>query len=217
MRKCSVLNFVVTRLVPQECFQFLTHFVHKKFRSFVNKIGMFSLLPKEEKDTIRREYRIRLSVVVLCFSFVTALLASIMILPAYSLSTKKERATIRESETLIKSVKAEEALRFGDILSEVKRKLTLVPHTPPLAYLYEVVTVVAEKRVSGISLTNITFTKNGSRWNVVLGGVADTRTALVDYQKALAKEEIFEAVEFPVANLAKDSNSEFSITAKGIF
>lgn len=178
---------------------------------------MFNLLPKAEKDAIRREYRIRLSVVILWFSFTTVLLASILLLPTYSLSTKKEKAALLESATLSKSVQAEEASRFGELLFEVKRRLDLVQHEPPEIYFYELIGEIANSRASGISLSNITITKAAASLSIDIGGIADTRNSLVAFQKALAQTDLFETVEFPVSNLAKDRNSEFAITAKGVF
>src|SRR3989344_4372953 len=100
---------------------------------------MFNLVPKEEKATIRREYRVRLGVVVLWFSFVTVSVSSLLILHAYFLSSQKEKAALRQAETLTKSVEAAEAANLEKVLVGVKGKLAYVDSEQPPLRLYELI------------------------------------------------------------------------------
>lgn len=178
---------------------------------------MFNLLPKAEKDAIRREYRTRLAVVVLWFFFATMLIASILLLPSYFLSTQNEKAALRQSETITKSIKAEESSKFNEVLSGIKSRLDVVTHKPPALYLYELISRIAKERGSGISFEGMTISREEGLRRVDIGGIAQTRNALVAFQKALMGTGLFKTVEFPVADLAKDGNSAFTLTARGDF
>ena len=178
---------------------------------------MFNLLPKAEKDAVRREYRIRLAVVILWFSSGTFLVASFLLLPSFFLSTEKERAALRQSETLGKSVEMAEAANLEKTLLTIKHKLSALAKEPPPLFLYEVLVRIAEKRPKGLSLDSFTVvTKEGKR-EVHIVGVAQSRTLLVAFERALSRSGLFEHVDLPVANLAKQSDSEFSLRGRLTF
>lgn len=179
---------------------------------------MFSLLPKDEKVKIRREYRVRLAVVILWFSFVTLVAASLLLLPAYFLSSQKEKAVLREADMLAKSVEAAEAADLEKVLLGVKDKLAFVRRESPPLRLYELIREVAKRRSQGIVLGTLTIVdaENDKR-RINVSGKAATRNSLVAFEKALQSSGLFERVELPVGSLAKDSDSDFSLDAIGDF
>jgi len=179
---------------------------------------MFNLLPKEEKATIRREYRVRLAVVVLWFSFVTVIVSSLLLLPAYFLSSQKEKAALRQAETLTKSVEAAEAANLEKVLVGVKGKLAYVDSEQPPLRLYELIREVAKRRSEGIAFTTLTVVDaEEEKRRININGRASTRGAIVAFEKALRGSGLFDRVELPVSSLAKDSNSEFAIDGVGDF
>ncbi len=174
---------------------------------------MFNLLPKTEKDAIRREYRIRLAVVILWFSFAALLIASALGIPSYFLATEKEQAALRQVETLSKSGQASDAAEADKLLTAAKKRLAFLHHAPPSRYLYELIAKVAAIRTEGIAFTSISVTPEAGKQRVAISGVSATRTALVEFEKALSGSGLFESVELPVGSLAKDGDSEFTLNA----
>jgi hypothetical protein len=178
---------------------------------------MFNLLPKADKDAIRHEYRLRLSVVALWFLFVSFIAASLLILPAYTLSTQKEKTAFQQSETLSKSVEIAQAERFEDVLADVQHKLAAAGGTSSRT-LFELIGKLADLRNDDVAFNTITIMNapDGMR-RLNISGQAATRGALVAFEKALRESRLFETVELPVSNLAKESNTEFSLSAAGPF
>jgi len=179
---------------------------------------MFNLLPKEEKATIRREYRVRFAVVALWFSFVTFVCSSFLLLPAYFLSIQKEKAALRQAETLTKSVEAGEAVQLEKVLLNVKDKLAYVDSEQPPLRLYELIREVTKRRSEGVAFTTLTVVDAGDgKRRINISGKASTRGSIVAFEKALRGSGLFERVELPVSSLAKDANSEFAVDAIGEF
>ncbi len=179
---------------------------------------MFNLLPKREKDTIRTEYRTRLVVVVLCFSFATFLIAGISLLPSLLLSSQREKSAQERVDDISKRVKEGEVARLDEALLDAKKKLSLLRRESPRIYLYELLVKISSLKSGNVAIENVTVTEMvGGKREVHVGGEAANRTALVSFSRALEGTGLFEAVEIPVSNFAKDTAIPFSINVKGNF
>lgn len=175
---------------------------------------MFNLLPQTEKETIRREYRFRLVIVALGLTFVTLLIAGILLVPSVLLSSQKEEAAERRFEVLMKSVEKGKTEELDKTLLEAKALLGLLPHEAPLVLLHELLLNIVSAKTNRISLGNFSLADAGEgKQRVDLSGVAKDRTALVAFVKSLEQSGLFEKVEVPISNFAKDTDIEFSIVA----
>ena len=179
---------------------------------------MFNLLPKAEKEAIRREYRTRLAIVVLWCSFTTLIVASILLIPSLLLSFEKEKVATQRFETLSRSVGDEHAAEFDTVLLAAKTRLSFLSHAPPKTFLYELMTRVVSLKPPRLSLSNfsLTSTTDGKR-NLTVQGIAENRATLLSFEQALERSGAFEKVTVPISNFAKDTNIEFSIQAQVSF
>lgn len=179
---------------------------------------MFNLLPKNEKEAIRREYRLRLAIVILWMSFGSLLIASVLLLPSFLLSSEKEKAAKQRYENLNASVKQNASDNFDAVLRDAKQRLELLGHESPGVLLHRLVLRIASLKSDRVSLSNFSFVggEKGKK-NVTIAGVARDRTSLLAFVKALERAELFEAVAVPISNFAKDTDIDFSITATGTF
>lgn len=178
---------------------------------------MFNLLPRAEKDAIRREYRTRLAVVALWGSCISLSLASLLLIPSYVLSSQKEKSSLLQRATLAKSVAANEAARFEETLKTVKARLSLVRANSSVSVrLFELIAKIAERRGEGISFEQMTlvYTSEGKR-ALVISGVAARRAALVLFERSLRESKLFEKVDLPISNLARDGDAEFTMSVSG--
>lgn len=179
---------------------------------------MFNLLPRAEKESVRREYRLRLSAVTLWFIAATFAAGIIMLLPSWFLSSQKERAAEARFEALKKDGAERETTGLQDTLREASEELKLLSHEPPKIYLQELLAQTISKRTPKISVDSVTVraAAENKRTLQITGSAAD-RAALVAFSRSLEEIRVFEKVDLPVSNLAKDRDIPFSITAAGSF
>ena len=179
---------------------------------------MFNLLPKSEKNTIRREYRMRLAIVVLWLSFATFLIASFLLLPSFVLSSAKEKAAVHRFATLSAEVERASGAKLRDLLADIQSRLRFFSRKAPAARWHELLTQLVSLKTNTVSLTAISFTggESGTRL-VTIAGTARDRTGLRAFAKSLERVSSFEKIDVPISNYAKDTDIEFSIHITGKF
>ncbi|TSC58461.1 MAG: hypothetical protein Greene041679_98 [Parcubacteria group bacterium Greene0416_79] len=179
---------------------------------------MFNLLPRAEKEAIRREYRMRLWSVILFGVCATFLIAALLLIPSLALSNERETAARERLGALSKRVEAGEVARFAVVLQEVERTLTLLRTEAPRHTVYEAVRAIVSHRPAGVSLDGITVTSAaGGKREIEVRGMAANRTALVAFSRALETTGVFERVELPLGNLARSEDVAFSLKVTASF
>lgn len=179
---------------------------------------MFNLLPKTEKEAIRRQYRLRLAVIILWLSFGTFLIASVLLIPSYLLSSQKEKSARARFEALSKAVEQESAAELDKVLLDAKTRLALLSDKPPKVYLHELLVQVVSQKGNNISLSGFSFADSteGKR-GIDISGVAKDRTALLSFVKSLERTGLFEKVEVPISNFAKNTDIGFTVRTVGMY
>jgi len=179
---------------------------------------MFNLLPKQEKEAIRREYRIRLAIVILWFSFATLVIASVLLVPSILLSSQKEKAAEQRFDTLSKSIKKDDAAALDSVLRKAQSHLALLSHEAPTVLLHELLVNIVSTKTDSVSLARFSFAKasEGKRY-ADINGISKDRATLLAFVRALERSGLFEKVEVPISNFAEDTDIEFSIRALGVF
>ncbi len=191
---------------------------------------MFNLLPKTEKDALRREYCIRLVAVWLWFLLATVFIAAALLLPSYVFSVQKENAAARRVEMLARNAGREEATALTALLERAQEKLTIVraisiptPLSGSLvagapSFFFERIAAVARSKSARISLGGFSVAPAvEGKQPFFIHGIAEERAALVSFASALEQAGIFQKVEVPLPLLAKESGIEFSLRATGAF
>jgi hypothetical protein len=175
-------------------------------------------LLEEETAHVRREYRLRLLAIGFVLTGVSALISTVLMLPSYFLTVSKEHIVQTRAEVLQGSASIKENEVFTALLIGAQEKLALFFDTDARAELSGIVAEVVLYKPSGISLTSITYEqmpKNIAR--MVIVGLADNRDVLLTFKQSLERGGLFESVDLPVSNLAKDHDINFSITVVGDF
>lgn len=175
---------------------------------------MFNLLPQTEKEAIHHEYHTRLAIVALWLLFGMLAIATILLIPSTLLSAQKEEVAQGRFEALSKIVEKGKGEDIEKVLLEAKALLALLPHEAPKILAYELLLKIVSVKTNRISVTNISFSGAGEGKQVVdIAGVAKDRTSLLTFVRSLEQTGLFEKVEVPISNFAKDADIEFSVQA----
>ena len=175
---------------------------------------MFNLLPLTNKRSLQSEYRLRRGAVALWFAAAAFLFATISLLPPLLLAGQKESILREQTTTLARATTGDETARFAQRVEQIRLRLTAF--TPPSSApsFVSLLGSVAQARAAGVSLTRIVFDQDDrGAVTISIGGEAENRTALVAFQKALQGLQVFDTVELPVGNLAKDREIPFALSA----
>lgn len=176
--------------------------------------GFTNLLPPERQRAFRRDYFIRLGVVVLELLTFLIIAATVLLLPAYLFLTKSANA---ENERLA-SIESSYA-SFGEAtlttqltsLSNRVAVLTALSSSHSVSAIMNNVLAVSRP---GIILSSFSYTsgtgKNPSTF--AISGTAVTRDALRNYQLAIQVAPFARSANLPVSAYAKDADIAFTIT-----
>lgn len=184
-----------------------------------------NLLPHERRDTLRRNYFMRLGVIAALLVTTLSLVAAAFLLPTYLFLEKSARAKevrLANIETVrISSDEASLSARLAALSNNVAA-LTALASAPTASAVIREVLAIPHPRVALSSLAYTPATRVGQgrtevarekgKGVLIISGVAATRNALRAYQLALQESPIALSVELPVSAYAADTNGAFTIT-----
>lgn len=179
--------------------------------AYLNKLMQHTLLPLQERKTLRREYRLRVAI-VLCFMLAFAgLIGIVSLFPAYISMSIKERSEL-EAVAALKKQKDDSGM--ADIEGTLKADAGLLNAALPLSGGVAPSSVV-ESVVSAsgpVRITSLTVEQGDDlAFNVGIQGVAPDRDALLAFQNRLEALAPGNKAVLPISELAKNSNIPFSI------
>lgn len=176
---------------------------------------MINLLPKNQKELLKKGLRSRIIVVsafLLTAGFGTGL---IMLLPSYFLVSNNFYKT-NPSSSLSKFKDDNLNQKILDLPNEINSKLVLFQQDINKVSSASYFSKIAELLPSGVQLNSLSFSKNQdyngkNGTSVLIGGIAANRDALMSFSDLLKKSNMFLIVEVPVSSLTKNKDLPFSI------
>ena len=175
---------------------------------------MINLIPNEEKKKKVKDFYFRLSVVFLIVLGFSMIIASVMILPSYFLSSvnknlinarlemqKNEPVPLLNQETLV-------------IISDLENKLKLIENTKQDKYIISqwVISEILLKKMNDIKITEIVYDNTFSKGkNISVSGIAPNRERLLLFRRELEDDIAFKEVNLPISNFIQGSNIKFSL------
>ncbi len=170
---------------------------------------MINLLPPQGKKQVIREYWLRIAA---CVSFMVAgvlLLVSVFFLPAYFYVTYQMQAfaNLADANDRVEQIeKVEQDFVYANEISN------LLLATPAYVTTADITNFIWELETDNIRISTIeVITKDAVVASALVGGIADTREALVAYRDLLQAHEYVSTVELPISNLAKSEKIPFQI------
>lgn len=172
---------------------------------------MFNLLPQEYQRNLKKEYSRRRVTLILIVFFFIGLAGMLTLFPSYLLSLQKEKEISVEDINIEKTLRADVA-GLNKQINSIKEDTALVLGREAQSQIYLLLAQILENRSSGIVIKSLSYKKqNDDLVSIAVVGVANTRDGLLSFTKELETLEIFEHVNVPVSNFAKEKNIEFSL------
>ncbi len=178
---------------------------------------MYNVLPKEVKEALKKEYRLRFLTVALWGLVATFLVVITGLLPSYFSVTIKEDQARRVQENLSRFKKSEDAKDVTLAFSSVKEKINLLEKKGPNLKAVGLVYKLFESKPKNISIGSVVYEKRDKNSIFVISGMAATRKDVTFFRDSIEKIEPFEKAELPVGILAKSANVPFTLTVTGSF
>ena len=176
---------------------------------------MINVLPEQEKSGLLREYRLRLATVCLCMTTLLAVLACILLLPSYVMSTSKE--SILESR-LVQMNELNPSVSLSDLnifIDKINNTLSLFDNKSIVRDTYKSVFLpLLESRPNDIQISQFLYSDKGEVDGVDLEihGVAVNRGALQSFKTILENSGNFIKVDVPISNFVKRTNIDFTMS-----
>lgn len=175
---------------------------------------MFNLLPKQEGEEVKREYRYRLVIISVIFLTASFFLGIILLIPSYIISSKREKRVSLEYEEAKKVSEASEYKDLNDVIGKTNEKLGILTPKEGALYLHDVISNIVRLKNSGIKIDRFSF-KAGRE--IQVSGTALNRESLLSFTRSLERDKTFSGVETPISNFARNTDIDFSIKVTGNF
>jgi hypothetical protein len=176
----------------------------------------YTLLPEKELRTLKREYRIRLTIFVIYFLACSVFVGICALLPSYIYSYSQEK------ELLVKLASLQEdrekngsVLAINELAEDAKIIKKLKDHGTNIVYT-DIVSQIIGHKPSGLTLSYIDIKSDNvsaTTSNVVLQGTAGNREQLIKFRDNLEFDQDISKVELPISDLAKNKNIPYVIKA----
>jgi len=174
---------------------------------------MINLIPNEEKKKMSKDFYFRLATVFFMMLSVSLLIASILILPSYFLSSIEEDIF----NTKLKSQEKSISLPDQDtlmVVKDLKNKLSLIENDEKNKSIFstKVINEIILKKIPNIKITEIFYQNDKTGKKITVSGRASSRKILLLFRRALEDDVAFSKVDLPISNFVKGSDIKFYLS-----
>lgn len=172
---------------------------------------MMNLLPKNEKEVVRNEYRARVVVVVLFGLFFTLLLASFLLIPSYIIASLTKNEIETQKQQLESQQEENDTASMRGVIKKTNNRISVLGgETKSVSVTKEIVTPLVTERQS-VRITRIQHRETADGESVQVSGTARDRNVLLEFVERLKQYPQFEDVHVPVSNFVSRADIEFSL------
>ena len=154
-------------------------------------------------------FRLRLVTLFLLTLDLCILIALVVLLPSYFLSTTKKSVanTKLETQKLDPLLMSEELA----VIEDINNKLDLIENAEKNKFLLsaDVINAILLKKRSDIKITQISYQNDTRGRKIGVTGTAPSREVLLFFRLALESSPAFKSVDLPISNFVKGSNIQF--------
>lgn len=174
---------------------------------------MLNHLPAAAKQRVKREYWMRVATVMLVLVGSSVLGVAILHTPAY-VAVNNQLEQYQDSFSAA-AARTEDLQAAEATVIETNQLTTRVlenASTTPLRQYYRAILSQVSDQVTVTAFSIRREEESGTPGNISLSGVAVTREALANFQRALEQDEHFASAELPISSLASSRDISFSMT-----
>jgi hypothetical protein len=172
---------------------------------------MSNLLSPKDKKEIKREYLLRLMAVATLFLGMTMVVALILSLPSYFLSSSKVELVSDRVDFLKSYIKKRQESNVTLGLLKTNEKIEALQNINENR-LSESIQLILNEKTESIKITGITLRETGDNGrDIFVSGMARNRDSLISFRDSLKLISFFVEVDLPISNLAKNQNIDFNL------
>ena len=171
---------------------------------------MFSLLPKEQKSKLLKQYRFRLVFIIIAATIIVVGIGFFSLLPSYFVVHSEEANILTLKNNVKKSISSKSDEDLEKTLINIKQNISALgeKESDTVSILGEIVKAKPE----GVHINNINFINDKiSTSTITILGVSSDRPNLILFSKRLQENPRWSSVDLPISNLAKDFDINFNI------
>lgn len=173
---------------------------------------MINLIPAEERINLTRAYQKRFYIVLLSFTAAAFIIGGVLLIPPYRLS-KEKTAAARHSADIIRllaSSKEESNPEFA--VKEILKQLDLFAAKTSDKSPSRLTGNILRDRPAGVKVIGLSYDEGGKAGvNIEIRGVSLDRETLLNFVRALEREDSFAKVTVPVSSFVSDRDLGFAI------
>ncbi len=175
---------------------------------------MLNLLLREDRHGLRREYFLRLSILVVSILIVLVVIWGIVLISPYSQVFVEKVIIEGQVEEIRNSDVTKEKRELKNLSQDIEAKIEYLSRS--VIEPTFLIAAVLESQPEGVGLSEISVqlsdVEDQVTAHIEMRGIANSRTDLVIFQKSLLEKEVFNKVDIPFSNFAKDVEVPFTIS-----
>jgi hypothetical protein len=177
----------------------------------------YILLPAEERHALRREYRLRIAIVMLFFVSFAILIGIVSLTPAYLNTYSQENAALLSQVNVQKSRAESGADKIEkDLVLSQAIAQKILNEKDPINYTGMFQQILSHRN-KNVELTSFMVSRDSATSTfakVALEGKALTREGLLQFKTDLEQDKSFSGITLPLEDLTKSKNAAFNLQLK---
>ncbi|MEI8339378.1 MAG: hypothetical protein WCF94_01805 [bacterium] len=163
----------------------------------------------KQRKTLSREYKLRLTVILLLGLSALAVVFLLSLIPLYYFVQFKENLVNQQYDKVQKANIDQNEATLRTQVTEIGNLINLFKPISLNTELQKDLLSILPSANSGVKVTGMSWNKD--KKEIFLKGQATTRNTLLTYVKTLQQDVRFSNAEVPVSNLTKSANLDFNL------
>jgi len=173
---------------------------------------MFKLLPPKEVQKVEREYLLRrLSIIFATLSALTVF-TSVALLPSLIFARERREAALFTLDSISRVPDSVNKEALEKWVEKVTSQLGALNPDPLLDQPYEFFLQITKSKPVGVTVTSLSWSRQGNNRNLKVGGFAKSRQALLTFQSKLLASGDWSQVDLPLSTITRETDIPFDIS-----